>query len=45
MTRLVAETIGYSDGGEDHDGSVDAAWLKRSCTSWRACSTSVPFLK
>ena len=45
ITRLVAETIGYSAGGDDHDGSVGAAAVSRSWTSCRAWRTSVPFLK
>ncbi len=45
ITRLVAETIGYSAGGDAHDGRVDDAAASRSWTSCRAWSTSVPFLK
>ena len=45
MTRLVAETIGYSAGGAAQEGRAGAAADSRSWTSWRAWSTSVAPLK
>ena len=42
ITRLVADTIGYICGGSHQVGNVGEVVCSRSCTSWRACSTSVP---
>src|SRR3954453_19522737 len=45
MIRLVDESGGIIQGGLDHVGRVGVTWAIRSCTSWRARSSSVPFLK
>ena len=45
MIRLVAESGGIINGGAAQVGSVGVTCARRSCTSWRARSSSVPRLK
>ena len=42
MIRLVADSAGIMNGGAAQVGRVAVIWLRRSCTSCRARSSSVP---
>ena len=45
MIRLVADRAGIRNGGLAQVGSVAVIWARRSVTSCRARSSSVPGLK